>query len=208
MENTDKQPLFPEIEENIPLPKAASEALPELSTSEELKMRANTAKLLADITGTPLEPSEEHREQAHAVMHQVLTTNTSPDLIQYPNETLAYLGGMVATYDGAIVKELAVLKQYVVNKLVEETLHGDPKIRMQALKALGEVDGVDAFKRRTEVTHKIQTIDEVESELLETLTKIKKLKGHADKANAIDVEVKQVNDDDDVDPEDPDETYT
>jgi hypothetical protein len=43
---------------------------------------------------------------------------------------------------------------------------------MQALRALGEVDGVDAFKKRTETTIKHQSIEEVENELLEMLSKL------------------------------------
>jgi hypothetical protein len=34
---------------------------------------------------------------------------------------------------------------------------------------LGEIDGVDAFKKRSEVTHKHMSIEEVEKELLQTL---------------------------------------
>jgi hypothetical protein len=58
----------------------------------------------------------------------------------------------------------------VVNKLVAEIEHAkDPKIRVAALSKLGEVDGVDAFKRRTESTIKVQTLEEVERELARTL---------------------------------------
>lgn len=92
----------------------------------------------------------------------------------YPNETIAYLAGMVAQHDVMVVKELADLKKYVVNKLVVETEHPDAKIRLTALRALGEVDGVDAFKKRSEVTHKQQSIEEVERELLETLAKLER----------------------------------
>jgi hypothetical protein len=37
------------------------------------------------------------------------------------------------------------------------------------LASLGEVDGIDAFKRRTETTHIIKPIEEVEKELLSVL---------------------------------------
>ena len=91
---------------------------------------------------------------------------------------------MVAQYDHMIVRELADLKLYVVNKLLSETDNPDAKIRVAALKALGDVDGVDAFKTRTEVTHKIQPIEEVEQELLETLNKVK--------SRAIDVVAREI----------------
>jgi hypothetical protein len=82
---------------------------------------------------------------------------------------------MVAQMNVSIVDELSDLKMYVVNKLVHEVEHArDPKVRVTALSKLGEVDGVDAFKKRSEVTHKIMTAEEVEKELLETLQSLRK----------------------------------
>jgi hypothetical protein len=87
---------------------------------------------------------------------------------------MAYLAGMVSMYQADLVKELADYKRFVVNKLVKECDHPDAKIRLGAIKALGEVDGVDAFKKRTEVTHKQQSMEEVEKELLDTLERLEK----------------------------------
>jgi hypothetical protein len=42
-----------------------------------------------------------------------------------------------------------------------------------AWKAIGEVDGVDAFKRKTEITHITKTGDELERELRETIEQLK-----------------------------------
>lgn len=169
------EPLMPDIDWDVPLPANLAEALPELSPKEEIEMRANTVKLISDLTGKPLDPTEENRAQAHELMEQVVANKTTPDLTQYSNETLAYLGGMVAMYSGMVVRDLADLKLYVVNKLLQESEHPDGKVRMQAIKALGEVDGVDAFKKRTEVTVKMQSIEEVENELVETLSKLKRI---------------------------------
>jgi HEAT repeat protein len=169
------EPLMPDIDWDVPLPSNLAEALPELSPKEEIEMRARTVKLISDLTGKPLDPTEENRAQAHELMEQVVANKTPPDLTQYPNETLAYLGGMVAMYSGMVVRDLADLKLYVVNKLLQESEHPDGKVRMQAIKALGEIDGVDAFKKRTEVTVKNQSIEEVEKELAETLSKLKRI---------------------------------
>jgi hypothetical protein len=93
-----------------------------------------------------------------------------PDFATYPNETIAYLAGMVTQMNHQIVNELSDLKLYVVNKLVFEVEHAkDAKSRITALSKLGEIDGVDAFKKRTEVTVKILPIEEVEKELMQTL---------------------------------------
>jgi len=165
---------IPDVEENVPLPASSLEAMPDLSAKEELDMMARTAKMLSDITGEPLAPTEEHRGQALQLAEQIVSNKTNMNLAQYPNETIAYLAGMVAQYDYMVVRELADLKKYVVNKLLQDTDNPDPKYRIAAVKALGEVDGVDAFKKRSEITVKHQSIEEVESELLITLQKLEK----------------------------------
>jgi hypothetical protein len=83
---------------------------------------------------------------------------------------MAYLAGMIAQTNCMLVEELSDLKMYVVNRLIMEIESAkDPKARISALAKLGEVDGVDAFKKRTEMTLKIQPIEEVEKELLSIL---------------------------------------
>ena len=169
------QDLIPEIDSHVPLPASATDAMPELSPREELDMRARTVKLIADLKGEPIDPNDEERQQAVEIAQSMMGDQKQvPTLSTYSNATIAYLAGMVAQHDTLVVKELADLKKFVVNKLVAETDHPDAKIRLTALRALGEVDGVDAFKRRSEVTHKQQSIEEVEKELLETLTKLER----------------------------------
>jgi uncharacterized protein (UPF0218 family) len=46
-------------------------------------------------------------------------------------------------------------------------------LTLSAWKAIGEVDGVDAFKRKTEITHITKTGDELERELRETIEQLK-----------------------------------
>ena len=178
--------LVPPIEENIPLPDNAKEAFPILSAEKELEMRANVITLFSDLTGQELKPTQENADQAKALAKEMMANpQTRPDFSKYPNETLAMLAGMVAQMNVSIVEELSDLKMYVVNKLIAEIENAkDPKARITALSKLGEVDGVDAFKRRSEVTHKHMTIQEVENELLETLESIE--------SKVIDVEAREI----------------
>ena len=180
------EPIIPHVEENIPLPKNAVDAFPELSPAEELTMRANVVKLMSDLTGKPLIPTQENADQAKEIAREMIANPGSrPDFAQYPNETLAMLAGMVAQMNVSIVDELSDLKLYVVNKLVMEIENAkDPKARITALSKLGEVDGVDAFKKRSEVTHKILSIEEVEKELLDTLGSLEN--------KVIDVEAREI----------------
>ncbi len=166
---------FPDVESDIPLPSSATEAMPELSPREELEMRARTVKLLSDLTGKPIEVSEADKGKAiEAAQSMLANASIAPHLATYSNPTLAYLAGLVAQHDSLVVKELAELKVFIVNKLVAETEHPDAKIRLTALRSLGEIDGVDAFKKRSEVTVKQQSIEEVEKELIETLERLEK----------------------------------
>lgn len=165
------QTLVPYIDETVPLPVNAAEALPELTPAEELNMRVRTIKLIADLTGQPIIPTEKDKDAAEEMARKMVEDpELRPEYSLHSDEFTAYLSGLVYRSNGAIVKELSDLKQYVINKLVNEVEHTkDPKLRVQALKTLGEVDGVDAFKKRSEVTHVVKPIEEVEKELLQVL---------------------------------------
>jgi hypothetical protein len=163
--------FVPEIEEDIPIPSRAADAIPELSPQEELEMRARTLKMLADLNGTPIEPTSEDAAVATDLARQMMSNpQLRPDYAKYGNEVMAYLAGMVAQTNCMLVDDLADLKLYVVNKLVYEVEHAkDSRSRISALSKLGEVDGVDAFKKRSEMTVQVKPIHEVEQELLSVL---------------------------------------
>lgn len=178
--------IIPNLEEDIPLPASAIEALPELTPQQEIEMRAKTIKLVSDLNNQPITPTSEHQHEAEKLAREMVTNPAiRPDFAKYPNEVMAYLAGMVAQSNCMIVEELSDLKLYVVNKLVAEVENAkDPKARIAALAKLGEVDGVDAFKKRSEMTVKVQSIEEVEKELLETLNTLE--------SQVVDVEVREV----------------
>ena len=66
------QELVPDIDSNIPLPASATEAMPELSPKEELEMRARTVKLISDLSGKPVEPDQEHKDQAKELVQTLI----------------------------------------------------------------------------------------------------------------------------------------
>lgn len=167
--------IVPPLEEDIPLPKNAQEAMPQLTLEQELQMRANTIKLLSDLSGNPITPSEDQKTEAIDLARKIMSDpNTKLDLTRYPNETMAFLAGLVAETTHTLVDDLAELKLFVINGLVREAATSkDAKTRLSALSKLGEVDGVDAFKKRTETVIKHQTLEEVEDELLKVLGSIK-----------------------------------
>ena len=167
--------IIPHIEENVPLPRNSHEALPSMTTEKEIMVRATTVKELSDLTGEEIAPDAKHRLDAEEIARDIVANpKKKQEFANYANETLAFLGGLVGTYNHMLVEDLADLKLYVVNKLVEVVEKSDNlKERTAALRAIGEVDGVDAFKKRIETTAKVESIDEVEKELIKLLNEFK-----------------------------------
>ena len=167
----DVPTLVPLIDEAVPLPANAAEALPNLSREQEIEMRARTIKLISDLTGRAIIPTQENVAEAEELARQMMDDPKKRiEYSKYPNETMAYLAGLIQQSNCALVDELSELKNYVINKLIYEVEHSNnSKERISALTKLGEVDGVDAFKKRTETTHVIKPIEEVEKELMSVL---------------------------------------
>lgn len=167
--------MIPPIEEDIPLPKNASEALPELTVAEELEMRANTIKLLSELSGKPIEPSYKDVKDAEGLAKEMMQNPMlRPEFNKYPNETMAYLAGLVGQTNCMLVKELSEFKLYVLNSLVRIVeSDSSTKEKIAALSKIGEIDGVDAFKKRSEVTHTVKTVEEAEDELLKMIDSLK-----------------------------------
>ena len=161
-----------------------------MTQEEELEVYARTIKLLSDLQGKPIEPDEQDKKTARELAKDMLVNGKKVEFANYRNETVAFLAGMVSQYDQMIVRDYADLKLYVVNKLVEHSTNPDPKFAVPAIKALGEIDGVDAFKKRTEITVQHKTTEEVEQSLVAKLEKLEQLMNLGKKRDVIDVEVK------------------
>ena len=174
-ELADNRMIMPEIEKSIPIPKSKKEQLPDMSAEQEVAVRANTIKVVSDLAGDNIEPSKEHQQQAEELARDMMVnTKLKPEFANYPNETMAFLAGLVNQTNCMIVEELSDLKLYTVNKFVELSAMAEKDAdRIKALRNLGEVDGVDAFKRKTEITHITKSGDELEKELLETIEQLK-----------------------------------
>jgi hypothetical protein len=160
--------FVPPIESGVPIDERAELTLPQMDEREELEVRARTIKLVSDLMGEPPVPEEFHRQQAR----QILRSQDPRNLAELPNETTLYLRELVSRYDYEVVKNLADLKVYTTHKLIELSNSTNEKIQLGALKLLGEIDGVDAFKKRTEITVQQKSTEEIERELLEKLDRL------------------------------------
>ena len=175
MQENNEVIIMPPIEERVPVPKNAKEALPNMSPQEELTMRSNTIKLVSDLVEESIEPTTEDVEHAEELAREMMINpELKPEFGNYPNETIAYLAGLVAQTSHMVAKDLADIKLSVLNGLLQEaSLAKTSRERISAWSKIGEIDGVDAFKRKTEITHITKSGDELEKELLETINSLK-----------------------------------
>ena len=175
MQEDNQVVIMPPIEGRVPLPKNAREALPNISAQEELTMRANTIKLVSDLVDQNIEPTTEDIEHAEDLAREMMINpELKPEFGNYPNETIAYLAGLVAQTSHMVAKDLADIKLSVLNGLLQEAaLAKTSRERISAWSKVGEVDGVDAFKKKTEITHITKSGDELEKELRETIEQLK-----------------------------------
>lgn len=182
--------IVPHLEQNIPIPKNARDALPNLNDREELEMIANTVKLLSDLSGDPIEPTQEDIKEAKTVAEAIIKhPETKHQLKKYKSTVLASLAGMVAEIDAAVVDDLSELKTVVVNGLLREAMTSDKsKERITAFRALGEIEGVNAFKKHVEVVHTNTSLDEIEDKLRTLVNKIQK-RLEDKKTDVIDAEI-------------------
>lgn len=181
--------IIPTIENDVPIPKNSKEAMPEMTINEELNVRAETIKNLSDLTGEDIKPTYSDIKDAEDLAKEMMKNpNLRPEFANYPNETMAYLAGLVGQTQCMLTPQLADFKLYVLNNLVKIAETTDnAKEKIQALRSIGEIDGVDAFKKKTEVTHKVESMEEVEKELLSMLSELKS-KGLIKEKEIIDAE--------------------
>lgn len=182
--------IVPHIEDDVPLPKDAKDAMPQISVNEELNVRAKTIKEISDIKQENIEPSYSDVEDAEELAKEMMQNpDLKPEFGIYPNETMAVLAGMVAQTNCMLTKQLADYKLYVLNNLVKVVESTDnAKEKIAALRSIGEIDGVDAFKKKTEITHKHETMEEVETELLKMLAELKQKALLKPKSETVDAE--------------------
>ena len=183
--------IVPYIEDDVPIPKDSKDALPKMSVNEELNVRAKTIKEISDIKGENIEPSYSDVEDAEELAKEMMQNpDLKPEFDVYPNAMMAYLAGMVAQTNCMLTKQLADYKLYVLNNLVQivHDSESSQKEKIAALRSIGEIDGVDAFKKKTEITHKHETMEEVETELLAMLSELKQKALLKPKSETIDAE--------------------
>lgn len=86
-------------------------------------------------------------------------------------QAVRHLVGMLTQYDWAFQEQAKELRGYVVAQLLEESKDSNARIRLKALELLGKVTEVAVFTERSEVTHKVETSDDIEERVRARLKK-------------------------------------
>lgn len=133
---------------------------------KDLRARVDAAMKAIDYVGAEVEVDE--AAQAHA---RATLTNPDVDMVQTP-ASIIHIKLLLTEYDRQIVHSNVTIRNYVTNKLIEESDNADPRIRMKALELLGKISDVGLFTDKTEVTYKHRPTEELERLLQEKLMKV------------------------------------
>src|SRR5688572_12006887 len=132
-------------ESGVPMPEGTRDAaFSGLSTLEAARLACNTAKLLDQSDGWgDIIDEEDNINLAHSIFRAVTAPNPLPvsptRFAQYPTAALKKVDELLTEYDREVVDIALRLRHYVTNKLVIESAHSEPKVRLRALEMLGKI---------------------------------------------------------------------
>jgi hypothetical protein len=152
--------------------------LGEAGTPALLGAQASTAAFLAELgedTSTLTADQLLNARAAFATVTNPATSEAQANAallkLRVP-AAVQHLAGMLSQYDWAYVEQAKELRGYVVAKLLEETTHPDPRIRLRALELTGKLTEVGSFTERSEVIHKNASAGELEERIKERLARL------------------------------------
>jgi hypothetical protein len=98
-----------------------------------------------------------------------MATQKLPPVKDLTPGTIINLEAILSEWDEEVLDVHRRLRNYVTNKLLNESIHDDPRQRMKALENLGRIGGVGLFSDKIEVNVTHRTVDDIERELAKTL---------------------------------------
>jgi hypothetical protein len=152
-------------EANIPLP---FDTTPDEVKDFVARARAavNTIHTLEDA-GAKFDITEEDHFEAGKIF-----SGAAPLVVNSTSAgTIKQLETLLTEYDKGLINAAHRLRNYVTNRLLEESNSPDPKIKIKALELLGKIGDVGLFTERVEVTHTIKSSKEIEAQIMQRLEK-------------------------------------
>lgn len=130
------------------------------------RVAAAMATLGAISTGVQVEDDDIRAAQEIFVGQKLASDKT----LASPG-TVVHLDALLSEYDKQIVKSAAQIRTYVTNRLLLDSNHPDPRIRLRCYELLGKISDVGLFTDKTEVTMRHRPTEELEQLLRERLSK-------------------------------------
>ena len=152
-----------------PLEPHAPESMKINDTREKIHAAAMTACALLALGDDDITEDEvaDGRDLARIIFRD--GRNPTEEELKRPAVVL-HLEALLSEYDHAIIQDATQVRQYVTNRLLEESAPDkDPKQSLRALQMLGNITEVGLFTERLEVTVKQQTTEELEDKLKQAL---------------------------------------
>ena len=153
--------LVLEVEKDVRLPRFGQNPAP-LPLRDELGAKKKTADLIAAWE------EEEAPEKAMQAARDVFAGKKDLQTLNTPLQ-IQKINALLNTYDVAIIEDSRRIRNYVINRLVEESDNPDPRVRLKAVELLGKVTEVAAFTERTEIRASNTTEEELNAAIEERL---------------------------------------
>jgi len=146
------------------------------TASEMAQAMLNTANLMQEL-GIPSDEDIDARMQRQEAREAFSAINFDPEdekqklalaKLKTP-EAVQHLVGMLSAYDWEFVNQAKELRGYTVAKILELAEDSDKRIRLKALKMLGDVTEVGLFTTKVEVKNVNADEEEINRRLQEKL---------------------------------------
>lgn len=116
------------------------------------------------------------RPRKHAVTERI---SVNPPAL-YEGTVAERISAMLKEYNNPIVADAAELRQVTINKLLDLTMCGDPRIEIKATELLGKVSDVGLFTEKTEITVTYNNVSDLDQMIKDKVRKMLM-------ANAVDI---------------------
>lgn len=146
-------------------PPSIFDEMPPLNAVEKLIAKTNSAKLMAR-EGSKVLPKEDEKMAAR----QLFISDRAVIDPNITEGTALHLRALLDKYDFDLLDTTTKIRNYVCNRLVEESApEKNPKTALKALELLGKIGDVGMFLDRKEVTIHQKPNSEIEAALREKL---------------------------------------
>jgi hypothetical protein len=144
-------------------------------TPKELAEKAdaffNTAVFLDDA-GAEIKVTEEDRKESRAIFNHAETAPAVPTT----SAVAMHLKALITEYDHQVLDSNIQARNYIVNRLLDisnpmKAEPAKPSEQLKALELLGKVSEIGLFTERVEININNKSTEELEQELVQTLTK-------------------------------------